>query len=164
MPEHAATREPPNPESRIPNPGEITLTPDMIQRAGIKTVYSKVFPAEVSSYKGAADQVAATGAQMVVLGSPDIPAVSAFMKAFEQQHYNPKVFAAASGPDGGQEFLNAVGMGNATGIMVPNGWYGSYANPRTLRIDPLSWTAGPAGTPDAPTITGPTSTPQPTRP
>jgi branched-chain amino acid transport system substrate-binding protein len=65
----------------------------------------------------------------VVLGSPDIPAVSAFMKAFEQQHYNPKVFAAASGPDGGQEFLNAVGMGNATGMMVPNGWYGSYANP-----------------------------------
>jgi branched-chain amino acid transport system substrate-binding protein len=55
--------------------------------------------------------------------------VSAFMQAFEQQHYNPKIFAAASGPDGGTAFLNAVGTGNATGVMVPNGWYGAYANP-----------------------------------
>jgi len=107
----------------------VQVVQQILERAGIKTVYSKIFPAEVSSYKGAADQVAATGAQMVVLGSPDIPAVSAFMKAFEQQHYNPKVFAAASGPDGGQEFLNAVGIANATGMMVPNGWYGSYENP-----------------------------------
>ena len=35
-----SNREPriPNPESRIPNPEEIALTPDMIPRAGIKTV------------------------------------------------------------------------------------------------------------------------------
>ena len=56
-----------------------------------------------------ADQVAATGAQMVVLGSPDVPTVAAFVQAFEQQHYNPKIFIAASGPDQGEAFLNAVG-------------------------------------------------------
>jgi branched-chain amino acid transport system substrate-binding protein len=77
--------------------------------------------------------VAASGADMVVLGSPDIPTVSAFMQAFEQQHYNPKIFIAASGPDGGTAFLNAVGTGNATGVMVPNGWYGAYNN-RLSRI------------------------------
>jgi branched-chain amino acid transport system substrate-binding protein len=107
----------------------VQVVQQILQRAGIRTVYSKVFPAEVSAYKGPADQVAASGADMVVLGSPDIPTVSAFMQAFQQVHYNPKVFAAASGPDGGQEFLNAVGVANATGMMVPNGWYGSYANP-----------------------------------
>jgi len=107
----------------------VQVVQQILQRAGIRTVYSKVFPAEVSAYKGPADQVAASGADLVVLGSPDIPTVSAFMQAFQQVHYNPKVFAAASGPDGGQEFLNAVGVGNATGMMVPNGWYGSYANP-----------------------------------
>src|SRR5262249_36527979 len=96
---------------------------------GIKTVYSKVLPAEVSAYKPAADQVAASGAQMVVLGSPDVPSVSAFMQAFQQQKYNPKVFMCASGPDQGTAFLSAVGKANATGIMVPNGWYGAYNNP-----------------------------------
>jgi len=100
-----------------------------LKALGIKTVYSKVLPAEVSAYKPAADQVAASGAQMVVLGSPDVPSVNAFMQAFQQQKYNPKVFMCASGPDQGTAFLSAVGKANATGIMVPNGWYGAYNNP-----------------------------------
>jgi branched-chain amino acid transport system substrate-binding protein len=101
----------------------------LLQAAGVRTVYSKIFPAEVSSYKPAADQVAASGAQMVLLGSADVPTVNAFMQAFQQQHYNPKVFIAASGPDQGMAFLGTVGKANATGMMVPNGWYGAYNNP-----------------------------------
>jgi branched-chain amino acid transport system substrate-binding protein len=101
----------------------------ILQSAGIKTVYSKIFPAEVSQYKAPADQVAATGAQLVVLGSTDVPTVNAFMQAFEQQHYNPKIFIAASGPDQGAAFIKAVGKANANGMMVPNGWYGGYNNP-----------------------------------
>ena len=106
----------------------VQVVQHLFEQMGIKTVYSKIFPAEVSAYKVPADQVAATGAQMVVLGSPDVPTVSAFVQAFKQQHYNPKIFIAASGPDQGQAFLNAVGTGNATGIMVPNGWYSGYNN------------------------------------
>src|ERR1017187_5846460 len=101
----------------------------ILASAGIRTVYNKVFPAEASAYKPAPDQVAATGAQMVVLGSPDVPTVSGFMQAFEQQHYNPKIFIAASGPDQGISFLGTVGKANATGMMVPNGWFGAYNNP-----------------------------------
>jgi branched-chain amino acid transport system substrate-binding protein len=100
-----------------------------LEAMGIKTVYSKTFPEEVSAYKGPADDVAHSGAQMVVLGSGDVPTVNAFMQAFEQQHYNPKVFICASGPDQGMAFLGAVGKANATGVMVPNGWYGAYDNP-----------------------------------
>jgi branched-chain amino acid transport system substrate-binding protein len=101
----------------------------LLEAAGVRTVYSKIFPAEVSSYKPAADQVAASGAQLVLLGSADVPTVSAFMQAFEQQHYNPKAFIAASGPDQGIAFLGTVGKANATGMMVPNGWFGGYSNP-----------------------------------
>jgi len=100
----------------------------MLQAAGVKTVYSKIFPEEVADYKAPADQVAASGAQIVVLGSTDVPTVSAFMQAFEQQHYTPKLFIAAAGPDQGAAFISVVGKGNATGMMVPNGWYPGYAN------------------------------------
>ena len=62
-------------------------------------------------------------ADVVVLGSVDVPTVSAFVHAFIQQHYNPKVFIATSGPDQGAAFVKAVGPGNENGIMVPNGWY-----------------------------------------
>jgi hypothetical protein len=37
------------------------------------------------------------------------------MKAFQQQHYNPKILAATAGPDQGAAFLKAVGKANATG-------------------------------------------------
>jgi len=100
----------------------------ILQKAGVKTVYSHVFPAENPDYKAGADQVAATGAQMVVMGTVDVPTVSAFITAFQQQHYNPKILAATSGPDQGAAFLKAIGPVNATGIFVPNGWYGGLQN------------------------------------
>jgi len=118
----------------IDNP--FTIPPEQraqrtLQGAGIKTLYSKVIPAEAPDYRPAADQVAASGAQIVLLGSVDVPTVAAFMKAFQQQHYNPKIMAATAGPDQGGAFLSAVGKANATGIMTANGWYGGYNNPQS---------------------------------
>lgn len=100
----------------------------ILQKAGVKTVYSKVYPAENPDYKAGADAVAATNAQLVIVGSVDVPTVTAFIQAFEQQHYNPKIFASTAGPDQGAAFLNSVGAKNAPGIMVPNGWYGAEPN------------------------------------
>jgi branched-chain amino acid transport system substrate-binding protein len=99
-----------------------------LQAVGVKTVYSKVLPEELPNAKSVADQVAASGAQAVFLGSVDVPTVAAFMKAFQQQHYNPKLMAATAGPDQGAAFLKAVGKANATGVMTANGWYGGYDN------------------------------------
>jgi 3-hydroxyisobutyrate dehydrogenase-like beta-hydroxyacid dehydrogenase/ABC-type branched-subunit amino acid transport system substrate-binding protein len=104
----------------------VQLAQQKLAALGVRTVYSKIFPAENASYKPAADQVAATGAQAVLLGSTDVPTVAAFMQAFEQQHYNPMMFICAAGPDQGASFTSAVGKGNATGMMVPNGWYPGY--------------------------------------
>jgi branched-chain amino acid transport system substrate-binding protein len=108
---------------------QVQLTQSNMQAIGIKTAYSKIFPEEESAYKAPADDVAGTSAQMVVLGSTDVPTVSAFMSAFEQQHYNPKIFIAAAGPDQGAAFTSAVGTANANGMMVPNAWYGGSPNP-----------------------------------
>jgi branched-chain amino acid transport system substrate-binding protein len=106
----------------------VQLAQTLLQKLGVRTVYSNVFPEEVADYKAPADQVAGSGADLVVLGSTDVPTVSAFMQAFEQQHYTPKLFIAASGPDQGAAFTSEVGPGNADGMMVPNGWYPGYAN------------------------------------
>jgi branched-chain amino acid transport system substrate-binding protein len=102
----------------------------IMEKAGIKTVYTKVFPAEVTDYTPIATAVAAKHADVVMLGSVDVPTVSAFIQAFAQQHYNPKAFVATAGPDQGADFLKAVG-GNAEGVMVPNGWYPGYNNPES---------------------------------
>jgi branched-chain amino acid transport system substrate-binding protein len=107
----------------------VKLAQHKLEALGVKTVYAKVFPAEVAAYKPQADQVAATGAQIVVLGSIDVPTVAAFMQAFRQQHYTPKLFICAAGPDQGASFTSVVGKANASGMMVPNGWYPGYADP-----------------------------------
>ncbi|HEX5189305.1 MAG TPA: amino acid ABC transporter substrate-binding protein [Streptosporangiaceae bacterium] len=112
----------------------VQLTQSMLSKAGIKTVYSHIFPAEVPDYAPAADNVAATHADVVVLGSTDVPTVNAFVKAFQQQHYTPKIFIAAAGPDQGASFTSAVGVGNASGIMVPNAWYGGSPNPESQKM------------------------------
>jgi len=102
----------------------------ILQNAGIKTVYSKIFPAENPAYKAGADQMAAMKPDMVVVGSPDVPGVQAIMQALMQQHFTPKILAASAGPDQGSAFLSAIGGStNATGTMVPNGWYAGFNNP-----------------------------------
>ena len=111
----------------------VQLAQTLLQNLGIRTVYSNMFP-ENGTYKSPAQQVAASGAQIVVLGSTDVPTVQQFMQVFEQQHYTPKMFIAASGPDQGTAFTSAVGTGNATGMMVPDGWYPGYNNPTSEQL------------------------------
>src|ERR1700733_9901291 len=107
----------------------VQLAQSKLEALGVKTVYSKVFPEESSSYKPQADLVANSKADIVVLGSTDVPTVASFMSEFAQDHYTPKMFIAAAGPDQGASFIKAVApAGNATGMMVPNSWYPGYAD------------------------------------
>ena len=112
----------------------VSLAQSKLEKLGVKTVYSEVFPEESSSYKPAADQVAAKAPDIVVLGSTDVPTVSSFMSEFAQDHFTPKLFIAAAGPDQGASFIKAAGAGNATGMMVPDGWYPGYANATSQKM------------------------------
>jgi branched-chain amino acid transport system substrate-binding protein len=113
---------------------QVTSIESALTKAGIKSVYNKVFPAELTDYTPTADALAAVKPQVVVLGSVDVPTVSAFMQAFEQSGFTPKVFIATGGPDQGSTFIKAVGQGNADGLMVPNAWYGGSANPLSKKM------------------------------
>ena len=112
----------------------VQLAQQKLQALGVKTVYSSIFPEEVSSYAAPALAVAQKNPDIVVLGSTDVPTVQAFMKGFQQQHFTPKMFIAAAGPDQGAPFIKAVGAGNAAGMMVPDGWYGGYKNAESEKM------------------------------
>src|SRR5579859_5974352 len=112
----------------------VQLAQTELAAAGVKTVYSNVFPAEPSDYQTQAGIVAGKRPSIVVLGSTDVPTVQAFMKVFQQQNYTPKLFIAASGPDQGAAFTKAVGAGNAAGMMVPNGWYPGFQDKASLNM------------------------------
>ena len=110
----------------------VQTTRKTFESHGIRTVY-KTGPNGYTDVKPSAlvqdaRNVARRNPGIVVLGSVDVPTVQLFMHVFATEHFTPKIFIAASGPDQGQAFLNAVGTGNAVGMMVPNGWYGGYPN------------------------------------
>ncbi len=113
---------------------QIQYAQQQLKAMGVKSVYYNEFPAEPTQYKGIADQVAATKAQIVVLGSTDVPTVAAFTQAFVQQGYNPKIFIATAGPDQGAAYLKAVGTNNNDGVMVPNAWYPGSPNPDSQKM------------------------------
>jgi branched-chain amino acid transport system substrate-binding protein len=112
----------------------VQLAEQKLEALGVKTVYTKIFPEEVSSYAAPALAVAQSKPDIVVLGSTDVPTVQAFVKGFQQQHFTPKMFIAAAGPDQGKPFIQAVGAGNADAMMVPNSWYGGYKNNESQKM------------------------------
>jgi branched-chain amino acid transport system substrate-binding protein len=106
----------------------VQLAEQKLHALHVRTVSSNIFTEQPSFYGPAAAAVAAQHPDIVVLGSTDVPTVQEFMKVFAQKNYTPKMFIAASGPDQGAAFTSAVGSGNATGMMVPNGWYPLFNN------------------------------------
>jgi branched-chain amino acid transport system substrate-binding protein len=124
-----ATSDDPFTQPQLPQAAKI------LQAAGIKILYNKVFPAEVTDYAPIATSVASTKADVFLLGSVDVPTASSFVHTFIQQHYNPKAFIATAGPDQGAPFLKAIGgAANAEAIMYPNGWYPGYANAQSQKM------------------------------
>jgi branched-chain amino acid transport system substrate-binding protein len=101
----------------------------ILSAAGVRTLAAPVYNAtSTAALTRDASAIAKLNADMVVLGSVDVPTVSAFINTFARMGYNPKIFIASAGPDQGGAFISAVGTGNAPGVMVPNGWYGAFPN------------------------------------
>jgi hypothetical protein len=67
---------------------------EIIQGAGVTTVYSKIFLAENPDYRAGADQAAPLTPPLMLIGA--VPSVSSFMTTFKQQHFNPKVLPAVA--------------------------------------------------------------------
>jgi len=111
----------------------VQATEKTLSAHGIKTVYFNdahpVTPnATDSNLTSIANMVASKNPQLVVLGTVDVPSLLAFVKAFQADHFTPKIMIASSGPDQGEEFLHHIGPSNAQAIMVPDGWYGGEPN------------------------------------
>ncbi len=107
---------------------QVDKAKSLLEAGGVRTVSYKVYPAETTDFTPLAQQVIAANADVVILGTQEPDAV-AFIKAFQQQHYNPKALVATAGPDQGADFATKVGTANTEGVMVPAGWWSSAKTP-----------------------------------
>ena len=117
----------------------------ILEPAGVQTVYNKTYPSETTDYSPIAAGIISAKADIVLVGTL-LPDVSAFVKQFVQQNYNPKALIATAGPDQGAQFIQNVGANHTEGIMVPNGWYPTADNPGNADMV-KAYTAQYGGTP-----------------
>lgn len=106
---------------------QVDLARSILEKGGVKTVYTTVYPAETTDYTPIADKIIQSGAQIGIFGTL-LPDITAFIQTFRQQKYNPAAIIATAGPDQGAQFIKAVGANATGGIFVPNGWYPQVKN------------------------------------
>lgn len=112
----------------VDNPFAIPQVADaknLLSQGGVKTVFeSAPYPENITDVSPIAEQVIHANPDIVVMGTVGVNDCVSFIKAFKQQHFNPKALVATAGPDEGSQFTNAIGIDTSEGIFVPNsGWY-----------------------------------------
>jgi branched-chain amino acid transport system substrate-binding protein len=98
----------------------------LLEAGGERTVLYDIYPADTTTdFTPHADEIIAAHPDVVILGTGGQQDCVAYMKVFEQQHFNPSAIIATAGPDQGSQFTGPLGGPQyAEGIFVPNGgWF-----------------------------------------
>jgi branched-chain amino acid transport system substrate-binding protein len=92
-----------------------------LEAAGIKTVYSKIYPPETTDFDTIAAAIKSSGADMVVEGAVFDDGVG-LIRSFQKLGYNPKILFETSAPSESVLFSKAIGLQNTEGIFYAVSW------------------------------------------
>jgi len=92
-----------------------------LEAAGIRTVYSKIYPPETTDFDTIAAAIKASGADMVVEGAVFDDGVG-LIRSFQKLGYNPKILFETSAPSESVLFSKAIGIKNTEGIFYTVSW------------------------------------------
>jgi len=94
----------------------------LLQKAGIKTVYKTIYPAETTDLTPIVSKYAAKKPDLVVGGTQNDDAY-AQVKAMVQLKFSPKFLFLSNGPNDPAEFPSKVGRKNIDGIFSTGDWF-----------------------------------------
>ncbi len=94
----------------------------LFEKAGIKTVYQKIYPAETTDLSPIVSKMAAAKPDVVVAGTQSEDAY-AMVKAMVQLKFAPKWLFLSNGANSPVEFPDKVGTGNVNGIFSSGDWF-----------------------------------------
>ncbi len=117
---------------------QIDKAKEQLEKGGEQTALYTIYPAETTDYTPIAQKIISAQPDVVLLDTTAGSECIAYIKAFHQQHFNPKVLIATTGPDQGSQFTDPIGGPQvAEGIFVPDGgWYPaltSYQNDQFIK-------------------------------
>ena len=92
------------------------------EKAGIKTVYKQVYPAETQDFSAIMTKVAAANPDVLVSGTQSDDAYGQ-VKSLIQLNFSPKFMFMSNGANSPAEFPDKVGAQNTAGIMSAGDWF-----------------------------------------
>jgi branched-chain amino acid transport system substrate-binding protein len=94
----------------------------ILEKNGIKTVYSKIYPAETTDYSPIIQAVVNAKPDLIAAGTQSVDGY-AMAKGLIQLKYNPKFLYIENGANSPLEFPSKVGRTNTTGIFSSGDWF-----------------------------------------
>jgi branched-chain amino acid transport system substrate-binding protein len=92
-----------------------------LEKAGIKTVYKKVYPADTQNFDAIANAVKSANPDLLVHGATFADGVG-FIRALDKVGFDPKYFFETSAPSFADQFSKGVGVKNTQGIFYAVSW------------------------------------------
>jgi branched-chain amino acid transport system substrate-binding protein len=93
----------------------------LLEAIGIKTVYSKAYPAETTNFDSIANDIKARNPDLVAHGAVFEDGVG-MVRSFIKAGYNPKVLFQVSAPSNGDQYAKGIGAANTEGIFYAVSW------------------------------------------
>ena len=93
----------------------------LFEAAGIKTVYSKVYPPETTNFQPFASAIAKAKPEIIAQGAVFEDGVN-LAKGLIQIGYSPKAMFQTSAPSNGAQYSDAIGLANTEGIFYAVSW------------------------------------------
>jgi ABC-type branched-subunit amino acid transport system substrate-binding protein len=92
-----------------------------LEKAGVRTVYSKVYAPDTTDFDTIAAGIKSSGADLVAEGAVFDDGVG-IIRSFKKLGYNPRILFETSAPSESQLFSKAVGIKNTEGIFYAVSW------------------------------------------
>lgn len=97
-----------------------TLQADL-EKLGVKTVYSTVYPADATNFQTIASAIAAKKPDLVAQGAVFEDGVG-LVRSLKQLNYSPKVLFQTSAPSNAGQYSSGIGEANTEGVFYTVSW------------------------------------------
>ncbi|MEV4312088.1 amino acid ABC transporter substrate-binding protein [Actinocrispum sp. NPDC049592] len=92
-----------------------------LEGAGVKTLYSQVYPASTTNFQPLASAIAGAKPDLVAQGAQFEDGVGA-VRSLQQVGFSPKVMFQTNAPGNGKQYSDGIGMGATEGVMYCTSW------------------------------------------
>jgi branched-chain amino acid transport system substrate-binding protein len=106
---------------------------DQLTAAGIENVYETVYPPDTANFDTIANDVQASGAELVAQGAVFEDGVG-LVRSFQRIGYDPQVLFQTSAPSNSDQYAEGIGAENTEGVFYAVSWHQDTDTPQNAEF------------------------------